>query len=136
MLYRALADLVALTHLAFIVFAVLGGLFTLRWRWAPCVHLPAAAWGAAIEFFGWFCPLTPLENSLRRASGSAGYPGGFIEHYLLPVLYPAELTREIQLFFGCAVVVVNLAIYFAVWRWLRSRKISAQDRRAKTHLCP
>ena len=122
MLYRAFADFVALTHFAFIVFALLGGLFALRWRWAPCVHLPAATWGAAIEFFGWFCPLTPLENSLRRASGSAGHPGGFIEHYLLPILYPAELTREIQLVLGGAVVLVNMAVYFAVWRRLRSHK--------------
>ena len=122
MLYRALADLVALTHLAFVVFALFGGLLALRWRWVPWVHLPAAAWGAAVEFFGWFCPLTPLENSFRRASGSAGYPGGFIERYLMPVIYPTELTRELQLFLGFVVAVVNAAIYLAVWRRLRREK--------------
>lgn len=123
MLYRALADLVALTHLAFIIFALFGGLFALRWRWVLWAHVPAVAWGAAVEFFGWFCPLTPLENSLRRASGSAGYSGGFIEHYLQPILYPDEFTRGFQLFLGCALVVVNLAVYFAMWRWLRFRKV-------------
>jgi hypothetical protein len=116
MLYRALADLVVLTHLAFIVFALVGGLLALRWRWVPWVHLPAAAWGASVEVFGWFCPLTPLENWLRRASGSDGYSGGFIERYLVPIIYPAELTRELQLLLGSFLVVVNLAIYLAVWR--------------------
>jgi hypothetical protein len=120
MLYRALADLVVLAHLAFIVFALFGGLLAFRWRWMPWAHLPAAAWGAAVELFGWFCPLTPLENSLRRASGSAGYSGGFIERYLMPVIYPDELTRELQWLLGCLVVVINLAIYFTVWRQRRA----------------
>ena len=120
MLYRALADLIALTHLAFIGFALFGGLLALRWQWVSWVHLPAAAWGAAVEFFGWFCPLTPLENSLRRAGGSAGYSGGFIERYLMPIIYPTELTREFQLFLGCVLVVLNVAVYLAVWRRLRT----------------
>lgn len=128
MLYRLLADIVALTHLAFIVFVLLGGLLALRWRWVPWAHLPAAAWGAAVEFFGRFCPLTSLENSLRRASGSAGYSGGFIERYLMPIIYPAELTRELQLFLGCALVVLNLAAYLAVWRRLRIRQQEATSR--------
>ena len=118
MLYQLLADLVVLSHLAFILFAALGGLLALRYRWVPWVHLPAASWGAAVELFGWFCPLTPLENSLHRASGAAGYSGGFIERYFMPVLYPAELTREFQLFLGCTLVLLNLAIYLAVWRRL------------------
>ncbi len=126
MLYQVLADLVALIHLTFIVFALLGGLLALRWRWVPWAHLPAAAWGAVVEFLGWFCPLTPLENSLRRASGSAGYSGGFIEHYLTPIIYPAELTRELQLFLGCTLVILNLAIYLAVWRRLRMRRRRAE----------
>ena len=120
MLYRPLADLVALTHLGFIIFVLFGGLLALRWRWVPWVHIPAVAWGAAIEFFGWFCPLTPLENSLRRASGSGGYSGGFVERYLMPIIYPAELTGELQLFLGCGVVFLNLVVYFAVWRRLRA----------------
>ena len=119
MLYPFLADLVVLTHLAFIVFAALGGLLALRYRWMPWAHLPAVAWGATVEFLGWFCPLTQLEDSLRRASGSAGSSGGFIERYLIPVIYPPALTREFQLFLGCTLVALNLAIYLAVWRRLQ-----------------
>ena len=122
MFYLALANLVAVTHLAFIVFVLLGSLLTLRWRWVPWVHVPAAAWGAAVEFFGWICPLTPLEIALRRASGLAGYSGGFIERYLMPVLYPEALTREIQLLLGCALVILNLAIYFLIGRRLHMHK--------------
>ena len=120
MLYQALADLVVLIHVAFILFALLGGLLALRWHWMPWAHLPAACWGASVEFFGWFCPLTPLENSLRRASGSSGYSGDFIERHLVPMIYPAEFTRELQLFLGCVLVVLNFAVYLAVWRRLRS----------------
>ncbi len=122
MLYRILADLVALTHLAFILFALFGGLAVLRWAWVAWVHLPAATWAAAVEFLSWPCPLTPLENALRRASGSAGYPGGFIENYLMPVLYPAELTRELQLAAGGFVVALNLGVYVAVWRHRARRR--------------
>jgi hypothetical protein len=125
MLYRVLADLVALTHLAFIVFALLGGLLALRWRWVPWAHVPAVAWGAAVEFFGWFCPLTPLENLLHRVGDSAGYSGGFIAHYLTPLIYPPELTPELQLFLGCVLVAVNLAVYLAVWHRLRIRTARA-----------
>ncbi len=119
MIYRILADLVALTHFAFIVFALLGGLLALRWRWVPWAHVPAVVWGAAVEFFGCFCPLTPLENALRRQGGSVGYSGGFIERYLMPLIYPEELTREIQLLLGCVLVVLNLAVYLVVWRRFR-----------------
>jgi hypothetical protein len=120
MLYPFLADLVVLTHLAFIVFAAFGGLLTLRYRWVPWAHLPAVVWGVTVEFLGWFCPLTHLEDSLRRAGGSAGYAGGFIERYLIPVIYPPALTREFQLFLGCGLVALNLAIYLAVWRRLQT----------------
>ena len=115
MLYRALADLTVLTHLAFILFVLLGGLFVLRWRWVVWAHLPAATWGVAVEFCGWYCPLTPLENALRLASGSSGYPSGFIEHYILPIIYPVELTRDLQMVLGSVVVLLNLAVYLAVW---------------------
>jgi hypothetical protein len=118
--YRILADLVALTHLAFVLFVLFGGLLALRWHWVAWFHLPAAAWGAAVEFFGWYCPLTPLENSLRRAAGGGEYAGGFIEHYLLPLLYPATLTRGGQLLMAAVVVVLNAAIYGYLWRMLRS----------------
>ena len=123
MLYQALADIVVLIHSAFILFALLGGLLALRWHWMPWAHLPAACWGTAVEIFGWFCPLTPLENSLRRASGAAGYSGGFIERHLLPMIYPAEFAREFQVFLGCFVVVFNLVVYFVVWRTLRNCKV-------------
>lgn len=120
MSYRVLADLVVLVHLAFVVFVLLGGLLALRWRWMPWVHLPAALWGAATELFGWLCPLTPLEIRLRRASGAAGYTGGFVERYLIPVIYPAELTRELQLLLAACVVALNLAIYGLIRHRLRA----------------
>jgi hypothetical protein len=111
MVYRILADLVVGVHALFVAFVVIGGLLALRWPWVAALHLPAAVWGALIEFQGWICPLTPLEKSLRAAAGEAGYPGGFIDHYLLPALYPAGLTRGVQLALGSAVIVVNLLVY-------------------------
>jgi hypothetical protein len=102
---------VALVHFAFVVFVALGGLLALRWPRLIWLHLPCALWGAVIEFTGSVCPLTPLENRWRQQAGSAGYAGGFIEHYLMPVLYPAGLTRGIQIGLGVAVVVINLAVY-------------------------
>jgi len=116
MLFRALADLVVLTHLAFIVFVILGGLLALRWRWVAWVQVPAALWGAVIEVGGWICPLTPLENGLRERAGVAGYAGGFVEHYVLPAVYPGSLTRGVQIFLAVGVVVANGLIYFVVWR--------------------
>jgi hypothetical protein len=109
--YRVLADLVVGLHALFVVFVVAGGLLALRWPWVAAAHLPAAVWGALIEFQGGICPLTPLEKSLRAAAGQTGYDGGFIEHYVLPVLYPAGLTRGIQLVLGSLVIVVNLVVY-------------------------
>lgn len=120
MIYSALADVVLVLHFGFILFVVLGGLLALRWPRAALLHLPTAAWGFLIELFGWICPLTPLENSLRRAAGEAGYSGGFIEHYLLPVIYPGGLTREIQLGLAAAVVAINLVVYLFVWRRFRT----------------
>jgi hypothetical protein len=109
--YRVLADLVVGLHALFVVFVVAGGLLALRWPWVAAAHLPAAVWGALIEFQGGICPLTPLEKSLRAAAGQTGYDGGFIEHYVLPVLYPAGLTRGVQLVLGSLVIVVNLVVY-------------------------
>jgi uncharacterized protein DUF2784 len=103
-------------HFLFVLFVVLGGLLVLRWPRVAYLHIPAAIWGAAIEFAGWVCPLTPLENELRRQAGSAGYSGSFIEHYILPVLYPSALSREIQLLLGFLVVAVNLAVYCYLFR--------------------
>jgi hypothetical protein len=116
MFFRLLADLVVLTHLAFIVFVVAGGLLALRWRRVPWVQLPAALWGAVIEVAGWVCPLTPLENGLRERAGAAGYAGGFVEHYVVPVVYPGALTREMQVFLAVVVLLANGLIYFWVWR--------------------
>lgn len=118
-LYRVLADLVLVVHAAFVAFAILGGLLTLRWRWLAWLHVPAVSWGALIEFTGWVCPLTPLENSLRRAGGSAGYSGDFVEHYLFPVLYSTTLTRSDQIVFGVGLLLVNVAIYAIVLQRFR-----------------
>ena len=115
MLYRVFADALVLFHFAFVVFAVLGGLLAFRWRW-----MPALGWAAWVEFHGWICPLTPWENALRRAGGEAGYSGGFVEHYLLPVLYPAALTRELQWTLGTALVAFNAIVYLLLW--LRRRR--------------
>ena len=115
-MYGFLADVVVILHLIFVLFVVLGGLLVLRWPRVAYLHLPAAIWGAAIEFFGWICPLTPLEISLRRQAGERGYAGGFIEHYILPVLYPSALTRDTQFLLGFLVIAVNLAIYTYTFR--------------------
>jgi hypothetical protein len=114
MAFRFLADLVVGVHALFVAFVVAGGLLALRWPWMAGLHVPAAVWGALIEFRGWICPLTPLEIFLRRSAGEAGYQGGFIEHYLLPVLYPAGLTRGVQLALGTAVIALNLLVYGVV----------------------
>ncbi|MEA3292514.1 MAG: DUF2784 domain-containing protein [Pseudomonadota bacterium] len=119
MIYGALADLVVFLHLAFIVFVLFGGFLSLRWRWLPWLHLPAAAWGAGIELFGWVCPLTPLENQLRHVADVEGYSGGFIEEYLLPLVYPPGLTHSIQLLLGLFVIAVNLVAYGIFWRHRR-----------------
>ncbi len=116
MLPRVLADGVVLVHTAFVAFVVLGGF--LAWRWRPLVwaHVPCALWGVLIEYRGWICPLTPLENALRRRAGLEGYAGGFVEHYVIPVLYPAGLTRPTQALLGTLVLVVNLAAYGVLLR--------------------
>jgi hypothetical protein len=120
MLYRALADLTVLVHFAFVLFVVGGAFLVLRWRRLAWVHVPAAIWGALIEFAGWICPLTPLENQLRALGGSAGYGGGFVEHYIIPVLYPGGLTREVQILLGTIVITINMGIYG--WLLIRRRK--------------
>ena len=114
MIYRALADLVLVVHLAFVLFVVLGGVLVLKWTRVAWLHVPAAVWGVLIEYSGWICPLTPLENSLRERGGGAGYSGGFIEHYIQPVLYPAGLTRGTQIVLGSLALLVNLTAYGVV----------------------
>ena len=115
-LYGNLATLVVVAHFAFILFVMFGGLLALRWAWVPWVHIPCFVWGAGIEVTGGICPLTPLENSLRRAAGDSPYVGTFIEHYILPVMYPAGLTRSVQLVLAVGLVALNVAIYLWVIR--------------------
>lgn len=117
MFYRVAADTVVLMHGVFILFALFGGLLAIRWRWFIALHLPAVAWGVTVEFFHLYCPLTPLENALRLKAGDQGYDGGFIEHYLIPLIYPAGLTPHTQLWLGALVVVINGLVYL----WLASR---------------
>lgn len=114
MIYRLLADLVLTAHLAFVAFVVLGGLLLFRWPRLVWIHLPAAAWGVVVEYTGWICPLTPLENWLRSRGGGAGYGGGFVDHYLLRTLYPEGLSRGTQIGLGTLVLMVNLAAYVAL----------------------
>ena len=116
MLYRRAADLVLVAHLAFVVFVAIGGLLVLRWRRLAWVHVPVALWGVAIACVGFVCPLTPLENRLRRLGGGAGYEGGFIEHYVTALLYPAGLTREAQLAIGMLTLAGNIVVYWRVVR--------------------
>jgi hypothetical protein len=122
MSYRLLADVVLVIHAAFVVFVMLGGIAVLRWPRLAWVHLPAAIWGAGIEFAGGICPLTPLENHWRQLAGEQGYTGGFVEHYVVAALYPAGLTRDLQIVLGLAVLAVNAAVYLRVW----SRKKTSQ----------
>lgn len=126
--YRFLADAVVLLHVAFVAFAVAGGLLALRWPRVVWLHVPAALWAAVVEFSGWYCPLTPLENRLRVAGGSAAYAGGFIERYVLPLLYPAELTRGLQIWLGAFVVVANAGVYLWLWRRRQRRTASTVSR--------
>ncbi|HSG22384.1 MAG TPA: DUF2784 domain-containing protein [Azonexus sp.] len=111
MLYPLLADAVLLFHLAFILFVVFGALLLRRFPRLIWLHLPAVIWAGLIELIGLVCPLTPLENHLRRLGGETGYSGGFIEHYLLPIIYPPGLTREMQVGLGIAVLVINVVAY-------------------------
>ena len=124
MIFRWLADLVLLVHFAFALFVALGGLLALRWARVAWVHLPAAAWGATIEFAGWVCPLTVLENAWRVRGGGVGYSGDCLGHYVAAVVYPHMLTRTIQVALGAAVLILNTAIY---WR-LVARRRPATDR--------
>jgi Protein of Unknown function (DUF2784) len=109
-----MANLIVLLHFAFVVFVVLGGLLALRWPRVIWLHVPAVIWGALVEFTGWICPLTPLENRLRAAAGETGYEGDFIAHYILPALYPNGLTRNDQLMLGALALGINVAIYALV----------------------
>jgi Protein of Unknown function (DUF2784) len=116
MLYKLAASALALIHLAFILFVVFGGLLLLKWPRVMWLHLPAAVWGALIEFAGWYCPLTSMENAMLRRAGQSGYTGGFVAHYIFRVIYPAGLTRGLEIAIGVFVLVVNLSVYVRVFR--------------------
>ncbi len=120
--YRALADFVLVVHFVFIIFVVAGGFLSLRWRWAPLLHLPAVVWGVFVELSGGACPLTPLENALRRAAGVSEYAGGFLEQYLVPIIYPSNLSHSLQVVLAALAVLVNVLVYaFVSWRRRRTR---------------
>lgn len=123
MLYRVLADLIVVIHLVFVVFAVFGGLLLLWRKRLAWIHVPCVLWAVLIEFGGWICPLTPFENLLREKSGALGHEVGFIEHFILPLLYPAMLTRRLQVVLGFFVLFVNLLTY----GWLFRQIMKARD---------
>ncbi|MCL5807161.1 MAG: DUF2784 domain-containing protein [Deltaproteobacteria bacterium] len=116
MLYPLLADMVVFWHVGFILFAALGGLLILRSRWWVWIHAPAFLWAGFIELTGGICPLTPLENRLRALGGGETYGGDFIDRYLIPLLYPESLTREIQIVLGLFVILLNIGLYAWLWR--------------------
>jgi hypothetical protein len=112
MIIRILTDIIVLIHLLFIIFVVFGGFLAFYKKWFVWIHIPAAVWGILIEFFGWICPLTPLENKFRISEGLQGYGGGFIDHYLIPIIYPDNLTRNIQILLGAGVLIINITLYY------------------------
>jgi hypothetical protein len=123
--YGLLADVLVALHVAFIAFALLGALLVARWPRIAWLHLPAIAWAVLVEVNSWVCPLTPWEQELRAAAGQGGYRGGFVEHYVLPVLYPAGLTAYVQWVLALVVVVVNAVLYFRVLHRARHRNGSS-----------
>ena len=125
MFFRLASDGVLLVHLAFILFALLGATIAVHWRWVLFVHLPAVVWGCFVELTGRLCPLTYLENYLRIKAGQSGYSESFVEHYVIPVIYPAGLTRNIQFALAVLVIVVNIVIYG--WLFVRERISHEED---------
>ncbi len=114
MIYSILADIVLTVHFLFILFAVNGAILVVKWWWVIYPHLISVLWASTVITMGWICPLTPLENNLRQAAGETGYSSSFIEHYLLPLIYPEGLTREIQIWLGIGVLLINAGIYSVV----------------------
>ena len=125
--FRILADATVVLHLGFVLFVIFGGLLVARCPWIAWIHLPSAVWGAWVEFAGWVCPLTPLENWLRQQGGGPGYTSSFIEHYLMPILYPSSLSRELQWSLGGLVILVNAAVYWLLF--CRRDRTAAADGR-------
>lgn len=125
MIYNVLANIVLLIHLGFIIFVLCGGFFGFWWRKVVVLHIPAVLWGAFVEFSGWICPLTPLENRFRIKAGELGYSGGFVENYIQPLIYIEGLTAEMQFVFGSVVILLNLFVYgWIIKMWVNHRKES------------
>ena len=115
-MFGLIADAIALLHFAFVLFVVLGVLIVMRWPRIAWLHVPAALWAALVEIAGWHCPLTPLERNYRQLAGEIAYSGDFVANYILPMLYPSGLTREIQIGLGVTVIVGNGLAYWLVAR--------------------
>jgi hypothetical protein len=124
MIAEIAADLILIIHLAFIAFVIAGGILALKWKRIVFIHIPCVLWGALIEFKGWICPLTPIENQLRKVAGDNGYSGGFIEHYIMPLVYPQSLTQKIQILLGIGVLVANFCVYRTVFMLQKKKEIS------------
>lgn len=116
MAYRVAADLVMVLHFLFVVFVLLGGIAVWRWFWVAWLHVPAFAWGVLVAVNRWICPLTPLEQRLRAAAGDEGYQGGFIAHYIEPLIYPEGVGYEFKMFFAGMLAILNVALYWHAWR--------------------
>jgi len=131
MLYSVVANLLMIVHFWFVLFVILGGLLLFWWPRLAFVHLPAAAWGVMIELNHWICPLTPLEQNMRRAAGQEGYTGGFIDHYINPLIYPEGLTPQIQQILGISVLLLNAVIY-GIWllqRFILRKRVPVRKKR-------
>ena len=122
MIYSFLADLLVVFHQVFILYVIAGALLFIKWAKTLWLHLPSCFWGMTVEYTGWICPLTPWEIQLRRLAGEEGYTGSFIEHYLIPIIYPIGLTREVQMLLGGTVLIVNLSLYTLILIKRRKRK--------------
>ena len=129
MVFRILADLLLVLHLLFVLFVLFGGVFVFYRREIVLLHLPAVCWGISIELSGNICPLTPFENHLRKMAGEEGYTSGFVDHFLMPLLYPAGLTEEIQTLLAVVVLVVNLLAYFFVVRKYCRQRVTRHPKR-------
>jgi uncharacterized protein DUF2784 len=126
-IYHLLADSVILIHFAFILFVVFGGFLCLGWRKLVWVHAPAVIWGAAVEWAGWICPLTPLENWFLVRAGSTSYSGGFVAQYIMPVIYPIQLTRQTQILLALSVILLNVLIYFVIFFKRKPEKLESKS---------
>lgn len=118
--YAVAADMVVIIHFVFVIFVLLGGVLLLKWRKLVWLHLPAMVWGVMIEFSGWICPLTPYENQLRAQAGLEMYDGDFVMRYIMPVLYPEDLTRSIQILLGFIILAINAICYYYVF-WYQKK---------------